>query len=451
MKYTKQMRVCIAVAMVRLLNGQVEGRKTNVFFYTGKWIVSLKKWRALEGAAIESVRQLKATAKDYKNWVSGARNEKDGIFFEKDPMSKLKSIGKKKLKALASAWPDVSHQLLNVGNFVKFTRRKGNLERLYNKLKESRDAPLAEGGKRAPGITLESLQAWSEQAKEFKKGSFDSSKIVYHTKAENPFESRYGETWRDKIAKYGELKKYMDPRSLVLWLEEQRKEIFKGTAASEEDTFWYHDALTILTDKEVQAWMREKGILRHWILPEQGLNKGTRWANSPTGDSPKLMPMDNNLNKDVKTGLKFHARATAHAADKSVKYDLSTPPRLDDAIRRMYDVKHSYDADGKYDETKGCPSGKRIVQDVTRWLGALVEIIEAKGCVVAGAARSGRRQALSRGTQERGGHREKGPGLDQQWLAPEARACFDEFTMDVDIRQAKRVALKAEALAAQVS
>eukprot|EP00957_Ditylum_brightwellii_P192008 14617104-Ditylum_brightwellii.AAC.1 len=41
------------------------------------------------------------------------------------------------------------------------------------------------------------------------------------------------------------------------------------------DFFFYHGAFSLMTAKETLDWMREKEMLKHWILPEQNLNKGT--------------------------------------------------------------------------------------------------------------------------------------------------------------------------------
>eukprot|EP00957_Ditylum_brightwellii_P106953 8159977-Ditylum_brightwellii.AAC.1 len=43
-----------------------------------------------------------------------------------------------------------------------------------------------------------------------------------------------------------------------------------------------------MTSKETIDWMKKKDILKHWILPEKGLNKGTRYAMAPPGNAPEL-------------------------------------------------------------------------------------------------------------------------------------------------------------------
>eukprot|EP00957_Ditylum_brightwellii_P039705 3004262-Ditylum_brightwellii.AAC.1 len=46
-------------------------------------------------------------------------------------------------------------------------------------------------------------------------------------------------------------------------------------------------------------WIHKKGILKHWILPEQGLKKGTRFKNSPTSNAPEFNALDSNCNRNV--------------------------------------------------------------------------------------------------------------------------------------------------------
>ena len=67
----------------------------------------------------------------------------------------------------------------------------------------------------------------------------------------------------------------------------------------------YHDAL-LMTSEECKTYMQGSGILDRWILPELGLNDGTPYANRPVGNSPKIMPLDCSLNKDIHEGVRRH-------------------------------------------------------------------------------------------------------------------------------------------------
>jgi hypothetical protein len=56
---------------------------------------------------------------------------------------------------------------------------------------------------------------------------------------------------------------------------------------------FYHDALLLLTAKGTKAEMEKRGMLKYWILPEGGLNKGTPYALRPPGNCPELISNQN--------------------------------------------------------------------------------------------------------------------------------------------------------------
>ena len=71
----------------------------------------------------------------------------------------------------------------------------------------------------------------------------------------------------------------------------------------EDNWYFYHDALSQMTDKTVIKLMEEEGILKHWIFSEQKLLKGTYWELKTLSNSPDFNPLDCNLNRD------FHSRS----------------------------------------------------------------------------------------------------------------------------------------------
>ena len=99
----------------------------------------------------------------------------------------------------------------------------------------------------------------------------------------------------NKIQQSVHMKKYMSICSLVLHMYTATKQAFSGTQ-HENDFLFYHDALSLMTSRETIEWMAEQNILQHWILPQQGLNKGTRYENAPPGNAPKLNALDSNCN-----------------------------------------------------------------------------------------------------------------------------------------------------------
>ena len=51
--------------------------------------------------------------------------------------------------------------------------------------------------------------------------------------------------------------------------------------------------------------MTRTGIIDHWVLSQKDINKQTKHFNQPVGNSPEVMPMDSNLNKDLQEGFKM--------------------------------------------------------------------------------------------------------------------------------------------------
>jgi hypothetical protein len=101
-----------------------------------------------------------------------------------------------------------------------------------------------------------------------------------------------------------------------------------------------------MTSKETIQWMESKNILKHWILPEQGLNKGTRYENAPPGNAPELNALDSNCNRDIHCAVLEHVSLTSHMekTDKR-KFSVDSPKHQDDAYMHLWDpaiqVSHS--------------------------------------------------------------------------------------------------------------
>ena len=52
----------------------------------------------------------------------------------------------------------------------------------------------------------------------------------------------------------------------------------------QDNWYFYHDALSLMTCADSIAWMKKEGIYKHWLLPCNGLNKGTDYSDKPTGN-----------------------------------------------------------------------------------------------------------------------------------------------------------------------
>ena len=104
-------------------------------------------------------------------------------------------------------------------------------------------------------------------------------------------------------------------------------EVFKGTKY-QDNWYFYHDALSLLTAKGTVDWMREKNYLKHWILPLGTLNEKTRFTNLPVGNSPEFMPLDTSLNKDVDDCVKRHIAITLDLQKDDIQKSTITTPQL---------------------------------------------------------------------------------------------------------------------------
>eukprot|EP00957_Ditylum_brightwellii_P182248 13884463-Ditylum_brightwellii.AAC.1 len=87
-----------------------------------------------------------------------------------------------------------------------------------------------------------------------------------------------------------------------------------------------------MTANEIVNWRREKGILKHWILPEQGLNKEPRHKISPTDNAPKFNALDCNYNCNVHYAVQEHISHTdilphtnAHTFSLTMGWKAGTP------------------------------------------------------------------------------------------------------------------------------
>ncbi|CAJ1934686.1 unnamed protein product [Cylindrotheca closterium] len=188
----------------------------------------------------------------------------------------------------------------------------------------------------------------------------------------------------------------------------------KGTK-NDNDWRFYHDALTLMTSADLIDYMKAKAIYHRWILPPgQGLFEDDtalrNFRGRPPGDSPELMPWDNNLNQDAHVSVERHVGITSvYEKGDPRKFSKSTPNEGARAYKR---VLHP---------TEGvAPTPKRIVQDCMLWLQALEEIRKSKGTLNDFAKRRGTRgefsaeeraEMIRTGSRQRGGRREKGSGF----------------------------------------
>ena len=63
----------------------------------------------------------------------------------------------------------------------------------------------------------------------------------------------------------------------------------------ENDWFFYHVALSLMTAKECKSWMERTlsscglNYMQKWLVPQNGLKEGTVYEGRPVGNSPEFM------------------------------------------------------------------------------------------------------------------------------------------------------------------
>ena len=106
--------------------------------------------------------------------------------------------------------------------------------------------------------------------------------------------------------------------------------------------------------------MKEKNDYHRWLLPMNGFQDGTPYSGRPVGNSPKFMPLDNSLNRDILHCLHFHCVLSRFVLDgegtdeeeRNMQFSFSTPRDIARGMKRIWESK------------MGTPSSARIIEDV---------------------------------------------------------------------------------------
>eukprot|EP00941_MAST-03F_sp_MAST-3F-sp1_P000451 g451.t1 len=404
-KFPKSSRFALGVACVKK-NDEAEnvGVMLEPFIYSGKFVYTIKEFEKVKREEIHRVKQLKPKCKS-SNWLTGHRDIKDGLFMD-DSIDKLCGISKSVILACEGI-----HTVRDLSE-ISDARRT---EILHNpKIRMSH-------------LKFDGLRAAAQEAKE---GAF-TRKIIDHTKADNPYQSLYGnDKWEAEILKAHVFQsRCVSVKQLVTHIIQSSQKAFNGTI-HEKDWRFYHDALKQMTDSKCLNWMKETkdthGVtyFDRWILPCKGLNAGTVYEKHPPGNSPELMPLDCHLNKDVKDCVARHyvvsnllKRYVPNSTPTEAVFNVSTPKQYDSVMQRIYGPN------------KGALSSKRILEDICKCMSKhLLAIIKAKGCLVHGLGnkRNGDRYEKVGG---HGGYREKNKKSDEHWfhsaIAEPKEAYFD--------------------------
>jgi hypothetical protein len=189
---------------------------------------------------------------------------------------------------------------------------------------------------------------------------------------------------------------------MIEHMVEETQRVMKGTKHEGHGKF-YHDTLTLMTCKKSIKYMKDRDYFKHWLLPLEGLQHGTRYNKSIPGDSPDLMPLDEILNMYIHASARFHVYITAHLPnDDPIKYSFSTPKEISRAYLRLV-----------HPVTGGAPSCNRVMQDCEKWIRSRMKIRQEGDKMVDGFGRNGHR----RGHQgKRGGYKAKKPRKAATWV-----------------------------------
>ena len=122
----------------------------------------------------------------------------------------------------------------------------------------------------------------------------------------------------------------------------------------------YHDALSTWWSKDAQTYLESKGFKYRQMQSLGPTNQGTRYETKLVGDSPELMPLDNNLFSDFSTALINNVCATRHLPnDDPNKFSIGTPKLTLLAMRKTWETH---------------PTPERIAEDITRWPDSVKEV-----------------------------------------------------------------------------
>lgn len=339
MKHTEEARFSFGVAK----RGD-KGFRLPIFEHTGKKLVTHKDYQI---AFEKEKTRPKGLVGECAPWfVPCVRPE--GVFYTEDSVKELPKVGDKAVKSLND---------MGIPTVREF---KDKLEC---------DPTLREKVvKECRAISQSHLLTLLDKASNAVEGPPEP---VDYRKADNPHEARFGECWKDEVLKSAAMTKLRDIRELVEHIVKESTAFFKGTEF-ENEWFFCHDALSLLTANETQEWMRKEGYIKHWIRPEEKLNSHLgSFANRPPGNNADLMPLDSSLNKDHDDCVIRHVAVTSHLSeDDPRKFSMTTPNRVAHAYKRVWDHPNV---------NEGSPTSERIVQDIKRTHVALSNVYKSRG------------------------------------------------------------------------
>jgi hypothetical protein len=227
---------------------------------------------------------------------------------------------------------------------------------------------------RALNAELERVRGLGRNARE--KGT--RSVWIEHQDATNPYKSRFGDEWREKLPGSFAVTSI---QLLVDHVIDEGNRLFLDTRFANTWTI-YHDALPQWWERRTQEYIGERGFAgRQWRSnAETDLLIAGHYRGKLMGDSPELMPLDSSLFSDLIEKVAWLVVSTASLPEEE-RYTMRTPnPAWRTMVAAWSQVPE-----------------KRIVEDIDRFVVALHAIIAAKGAYVSDKdLRNGHRRLMQR-------------------------------------------------------
>lgn len=386
-KYAQEARFCLGVCVVKDVNNELIGKKSKPFSYTMKTIIGIAEWDKLTSQEFKRVKQLDIKGST-SPWITNNR-PKDGRFWEEDELYHLPGMGKVTINKIAQ---------LELGIH--------KIKHLINNM-----SPLLQD--------IRGINKFISLSKMAIKGTCPHIDID-HREHENPYKSRFGNNWEDKLKSSASLSPYVPITDIILFMCNESKNLMQGTAYH-SNWYFYHDALSFLTANKTREWMSNtwfdgKRIMDRWLIPYHDLNINTRYHKRPVGNSPEFMPLDNSLNADLKNSLMHHCAVTSHLPkDDLRKHCMSTPRLIERSVNRIWS------------SPDGPPNSTRIVHDCLMAIDSMHAVYKSKGKIVDGLCdRNGHRKVSGNGSNW-GGKRTKSTIITKHtWLEPYAASALNK-------------------------
>ena len=375
-KFQQQARFMFGVALIEKKKGEPQGIRLPMTTYNGKKIVGMGKWDQGVSNAIELAKK----SKSERTWTTKNERPEGKELYEEDSVTVIRGIGKKSERILHEA------SIFKVSDCIKYPEKLNELNgtnHITSMIKSKIETALV-------GLGINKGKCPKEY------------EFIDHRKADNPYESKYGDESINEISKSSTLKLVRPVSDLINHMAVESTEIMKDTIYKGKALF-YHDALSQLTEKRTVEWMKnnkigERQIYDLWIKPvldcnnEIVLRDGTvnkNYAGRPVGNSPEFMPLDNSLNQDIHCAARAQVSATRFLPkDHPQRFSMATPQ----TITHVYGSCHC----PRYDRNSAIPTDDRIAQDINKVFFSLLTIMEANGKVVPGlASRVGHRAYIN--------------------------------------------------------